>query len=57
MSEQEFIARVAELEGIDLEEAERHAHAVFQALRDVLSPKKFADMTAQLSEDYAPLLV
>jgi uncharacterized protein (DUF2267 family) len=57
MSEQEFIARVAEVEGIDIEEAERHAHAVFQTLRDVLSTKEFSDMTAQLSEDYAPLLV
>jgi uncharacterized protein (DUF2267 family) len=57
MDEQSFIARVAELEGVDPEEAERHAHAVFQALRDALSPKEFSDVTAQLSEDYAPLLV
>ncbi|MCW3013147.1 MAG: hypothetical protein JWO02_239, partial [Solirubrobacterales bacterium] len=57
MSEQEFVARVAQLEGVPPDEAERHAHAVFQALRDVLSPKEFSDMTAQLPEDYAPLLV
>ncbi|MCW3050040.1 MAG: hypothetical protein JWO74_4324 [Solirubrobacterales bacterium] len=57
MSEEEFLARVAELEGTGPEEAERHAHAVFQALREALSPKEFSDMTSQLSEDYAALLV
>jgi uncharacterized protein (DUF2267 family) len=57
MSEPEFLARVAELEGTGPEEAERHAHAVFQALREALSPKEFSDMAAQLSQDYAPLLV
>lgn len=29
----------------------------FQALREALSRKEFYDMTAQLSQDYAPLLV
>jgi uncharacterized protein (DUF2267 family) len=57
MSEPEFLARVAELEGTGPEEAERHAHAVFQALREVLSPKEFSDMASQLSQDYAVLLV
>ncbi|MCW2984537.1 MAG: hypothetical protein JWR63_2107 [Conexibacter sp.] len=57
MSEEEFVARVAGLEGTTAEEAERHAHAVFQALREALSPKEFSDMASQLSEDYAPLLV
>jgi uncharacterized protein (DUF2267 family) len=57
MREQEFVARVAALEGVSPEEAERHAHAVFQALREALSNKEFSDMAAQLSEDYAPLLV
>jgi uncharacterized protein (DUF2267 family) len=57
MSEQAFIARVAEQEGIDPPEAERHAHAVFHALREVLSPKEYSDVTGQLSDDYAPLLV
>jgi uncharacterized protein (DUF2267 family) len=56
MTEAEFLARVAELEGSRPEEAERHAHAVFQALREVLSPKEFSDMASQLSRDYAPLL-
>jgi uncharacterized protein (DUF2267 family) len=56
MSEQEFVARVAEREGVTPEEAERHAHAVFQALREAIDPKEFSDMAAQLSRDYAPLL-
>jgi uncharacterized protein (DUF2267 family) len=57
MSEQEFVARVAELEGAVPEQAEEHAHAVFQALREAVSDKEFSDMVAQLSDDYAPLLV
>jgi uncharacterized protein (DUF2267 family) len=57
MGEEAFVARVAGLEGTTAQEAERHAHAVFQALREALSPKEFSDMASQLSEDYAPLLV
>jgi uncharacterized protein (DUF2267 family) len=57
MSEQEFVARIAELEGTSPQEADRDAHAVFHALREALSPKEFSDMASQLSEDYAPLLV
>jgi uncharacterized protein (DUF2267 family) len=56
MNEEEFVARVAELEGVKPNRAERHAHAVFQALREALSYEEFNDMAAQLSEDYAPLL-
>lgn len=56
MSEQEFVARVAEKAGLDPGDSERYAHAVFQALREALSGKEFSDMAAQLSEDYAPLL-
>jgi uncharacterized protein (DUF2267 family) len=57
MSEEEFVARVAAQEGMTAEEAERQAHAIFQTLREALSPKEFSDMASQLSEDYAPLLV
>jgi uncharacterized protein (DUF2267 family) len=57
MSEEDFVTEVAQLEGTEPREAERHAHAVFQALREALSRKEFSDMTAQLSQDYAPLLV
>jgi uncharacterized protein (DUF2267 family) len=57
MSEPEFVALVARLEHVEPKEAERHAHAVFRVLREALSPKEFSDMAAQLSDDYAPLLV
>jgi uncharacterized protein (DUF2267 family) len=56
MTADEFIARVADVEGITLEEAEEHARAVFAALREVVSGKEFSDVAAQLSDDYAPLL-
>jgi uncharacterized protein (DUF2267 family) len=56
MTEQEFVSRVAELEGTPPEEAERHAHVVFQVLREALSDDEFSDMVAQLPTDYAPLL-
>jgi uncharacterized protein (DUF2267 family) len=57
MTEEEFVARVAQLENASPHEAEEHAHAVFHALREALSPNEFSDMASQLSEDYAPLLV
>jgi uncharacterized protein (DUF2267 family) len=56
MSVDEFFASVAEREGIELEEAERHTRAVFAALRQAISGQEFTDMAAQLSSDYAPLL-
>ncbi|MEA2270518.1 MAG: hypothetical protein QOC64_3128 [Solirubrobacteraceae bacterium] len=56
MSRDEFVATVAEREGVDIDDAERHTRAVFAALREVVSGKEFSDMAAQLSRDYAPLL-
>jgi uncharacterized protein (DUF2267 family) len=56
MSVEEFVARVAEREGVAPEEAERHARAVFATLREFVSGEEFSDMAAQLSRDYAPLL-
>jgi uncharacterized protein (DUF2267 family) len=56
MSVDEFLARVAEREGVAREEAEQHARAVFATLREFISGKEFSDMAAQLSRDYAPLL-
>jgi uncharacterized protein (DUF2267 family) len=53
----EFFRRVAAAEGIDdLEAAERHARAVFDALGRVLSDREVADMIAQLPRDYRPLI-
>jgi uncharacterized protein (DUF2267 family) len=56
MSKEEFVARVAEREGVAREEAERHVRAVFAVLRETVSGEEFSDMAAQLSADYAPLL-
>lgn len=51
----EFLRRVAEREGVDIEEAERHVHAVFDGLRYVVE-NEFDDVVAELPEDFAPLL-
>jgi uncharacterized protein (DUF2267 family) len=56
MSADEFVARVAEREGVCREEAEQHTRAAFATLREFISGDEFADMAAQLSQDYAPLL-
>jgi uncharacterized protein (DUF2267 family) len=51
----EFLRRVAEREGVRIPEAERHARAVFQVLRQVLE-REFDDVVAELPKDFAPLL-
>jgi uncharacterized protein (DUF2267 family) len=56
MTADEFVASVADREGVDLEEAEQHVAIVFTALREAISPKEFSDLVAQLSRDYASLL-
>jgi uncharacterized protein (DUF2267 family) len=52
----EFLRRVAEREGVDVETAERHARAVFTALGRAVTRDEIADLKAQLSEDYEPLV-
>jgi uncharacterized protein (DUF2267 family) len=52
----EFLRRVAEREGVDMETAERHAAAVFVALQRAVRPQEFADLSAELPKDFAPLL-
>jgi uncharacterized protein (DUF2267 family) len=52
----EFLRRVAEREGVDVETAERHARAVFEALRRTITAAEFEDMQAELPRDFAPLL-
>jgi uncharacterized protein (DUF2267 family) len=52
----EFLRRVAEREGVDLETARRHAEAVFTVLRRAVGPKEFADLSAELPKDFAALL-
>jgi uncharacterized protein (DUF2267 family) len=56
MSLAEFLARVAKLEGVDRAEAERHARAVFAALRELLPSKEIYDVESELPREYAPLL-
>jgi uncharacterized protein (DUF2267 family) len=55
MSLEEFLDRVAELEGIDREEAELRTRAVFAALRDYVSSKEIHDVESELPKEYAPL--
>jgi uncharacterized protein (DUF2267 family) len=52
----EFLSRIAERAGVDVEAAERHARAVFAALGRAVSAKELADLEAQLPGDYAALL-
>jgi uncharacterized protein (DUF2267 family) len=52
----EFLRRVADREGVDVETAERHAGAVFEALRRTIPANEYADMQAELPKDFAPLL-
>jgi uncharacterized protein (DUF2267 family) len=56
MSVDEFVATVADREGVSLEEAEAHTRAVFAALRAAISGKEFSDVAAQLSRDYERVL-
>jgi uncharacterized protein (DUF2267 family) len=55
MSLDEFVARVAEREGVDADEAELRARAVFAALREVVSSKEVRDVESELPSEYAPL--
>jgi uncharacterized protein (DUF2267 family) len=52
----EFVRRVAGREGSDLFTAERHARAVFAALRAALPPDVYSHVTAELPKDYRPLV-
>ena len=52
----EFLRRVAERLGSDVETAERYAKGVFIALGRAVGDKEIADMTAELSHDFAPLV-
>jgi uncharacterized protein (DUF2267 family) len=51
-----FVQRVAEREGIeDLEAAELHAHAVFDALQRFVDERELEQMESELSKDFATL--
>jgi uncharacterized protein (DUF2267 family) len=53
---EEFLRRVAEREGVDIESARRHALAVFWALGQAVSADEIADIAADLPHDFAPLV-
>ena len=52
----EFLRRVAEGEMVDVEEAERHARAVFWALGGALDAREVADLAADQPEELDPLV-
>ena len=52
----EFLRRVAEREGVDVETAERHARAVFFALGRAVSDDEIADVADELPQDFEPLI-
>jgi uncharacterized protein (DUF2267 family) len=59
MSADEFVARVADLEGDrapTVDDARRHVAATFATLRDAVNAGELHDVVAQLGDDYLPLL-
>jgi uncharacterized protein (DUF2267 family) len=52
----EFLSRVADREGTDVEAALRHARAVFAALGRALSPEAVEHLAAALPQTYEPLV-
>ncbi len=52
----EFVRRVADREGVNLATAERHASAVFTALRQALPEAEFAHLRGRLPKDFGSLL-
>jgi uncharacterized protein (DUF2267 family) len=52
----EFVRRVAERDGTDLETAERLARAVFIALAQSVDEAELDDLAAELPQDFAPLI-
>jgi uncharacterized protein (DUF2267 family) len=57
MSLDEFIARIAEREGVSYEQALDHARAVFATLRETLTDKEFSDLLSELPRGYYEALL
>jgi uncharacterized protein (DUF2267 family) len=53
---EEFLRRVAEREGVTLDNAEQHARAVFSALGRTVGHDEIADMASELPQDFEPLV-
>jgi uncharacterized protein (DUF2267 family) len=56
MSLRDFVIRIAEREGVTPDEAKEHARAVFAVLREAVGEKEFADVEAQLPDEYTAVL-
>jgi uncharacterized protein (DUF2267 family) len=56
MSLDEFLRRVAEREGVDVDTARDHAHGVLLALREAVSDDEFFDVTVQLPAEFVDQL-
>nr|WP_239028570.1 DUF2267 domain-containing protein [Pseudonocardia acidicola] len=52
---QQFLRRVGEREGTDLDPAERHTRAVFHGLGALLTPNELAPAARELPQDFRPL--
>jgi uncharacterized protein (DUF2267 family) len=57
LSLDEFVARVAEREGVSAEEALDHAQAVFTTLREAVPDREFSDVLAELPRGYYEALL
>jgi uncharacterized protein (DUF2267 family) len=57
MSLDEFIARIAEREGVSYEQALDHARAVFATLRETLTDREFSDLLSELPRGYYDALL
>jgi uncharacterized protein (DUF2267 family) len=57
MSLDEFVARVAEREGVSADEATDHARAAFAAMRQTLSARELSDLLDQLPRGYQDALL
>jgi uncharacterized protein (DUF2267 family) len=55
MSLDEFLLRVAEREGVTVDEAREHSRAVLRSLREAIPDKEFRDTAAQLPKDFTVL--
>jgi uncharacterized protein (DUF2267 family) len=56
MDVEEFVRRVAEREGVDVDAALRHTRAVFTALGRAVDPREIRDVVSELPKEYQPLL-
>lgn len=52
---QEFLRRLGEREGIEAEQAEEHAKAVFTVLQEMVSTGELTDIRSQLPDEYERL--